>query len=73
MNDRDLLDEVESHFKDLANTKDSEESLREYIKELELDKEILQEKYEELEQHFLNLPGLDDLDEVDLESLKQSQ
>lgn len=73
MNDRDLLDEVQSHFKDLANTKDSEESLREYIKDLEIEKELLQEKYDDLEQHFINLPGYDNYDDVDLESLKQSQ
>ena len=39
---------------------------------LELDEE-LQEKYEDLEQHFLNLPGYDNYDDVDLESLKQSR
>ena len=63
MNDRDLLKEIEYHFRDLVNTKDACEDMQNYIKELENDNH-------ELKLAIAHMPGAGEFDDVDIESLK---
>lgn len=63
MNERDLLKEIEYHFRDLVNTKDTCEDLQNMIKELEVENENLRNA-------IVNMPGCDQFDNIDLESLK---
>lgn len=63
MNEKDLLKEVEYHFRDLVNTKDTCEELQGLVKELEADNENLRNA-------IVHMPGADHFDDVDLESLK---
>ena len=63
MNDRDLLKEIEYHFRDLVNTKDACEDMQNYIKELENDNH-------ELKLAIAHMPGAAEFDDVDIESLK---
>ena len=64
MNDRDLLKEIEYHFQDLVNTKNTCDDLQNYIKELE-------DENHELKVDMANLPGFDEYDGIDIESLKK--
>ena len=63
MNDRDLLKEIEYHFRDLVNTKNTCDDLQAYLKELE------QENHE-MREAISHLPGIEDFDGIDIESLK---
>ena len=63
MNEKDLLKDIEYHFRDLVNTKNTCDDLHSYLKELE-------NENHGLKMAIANLPGYEDLDNIDIESLK---
>ena len=68
----DLMKETEFHLQELNKFKESYETQTEYIRDLEDKNRHLQSEYEQLKDDFLDMPGFEEYDDVDLESLKKS-